>query len=77
MVEYKANQIVLDESAANERIGDRRWGWSLRRLSYKVMSSNRRLIRWSILPVMGLNGYLDYEIYHGSFIIVRFNLFVR
>jgi transposase len=78
MAEYKANQIVfLDESAANERTGDRRWGWSLRGLPCKVMSSNRRSIRWSILPAMGLNGYLDYEIHHESFITERFNLFVR
>jgi transposase len=26
---------------------------------------------------MGLNGYLDYEITHGSFTIEKFNLFVR
>jgi DDE superfamily endonuclease/Arginine repressor, DNA binding domain len=78
MAEYKANQIVfLDESAANKRTGDRRWGWSLRGLPCKVMSSNRRLTRWSILPAMGLNGYLDYEIHHGSFTTERFNLFVR
>jgi transposase len=78
MAEYKANQIVfLDESAANERTGDRRMGWSLRGLPCKVVCSNRRSTRWSILPAMGLNGYLDYEIVHGSFTTERFNLFVR
>jgi transposase len=29
------------------------------------------------LPAMRLNGYLDYEIIHGSFTTKRFNLFVR
>jgi DDE superfamily endonuclease len=33
--------------------------------------------RWSILPAIGINGYLDYDIYHGSFNTERFNNFIR
>jgi hypothetical protein len=43
----------------------------------KVVSSNQRSARWSILPAMGLNGYLEYKITHGSFTTERFNLSVR
>jgi len=76
--EYKANQIVfVDESAANERTKDRRWGWSLRGLPCRVRQSSQRSTRWSILPAMGLNGYLDYDIVHGSFDSERFSFFIR
>jgi len=52
-------------------------GWSLKGLPYKVRSSGQRSTRWSILPAMGLNGYLDYEIFHGSFNSECFLLFVQ
>ena len=63
MCEYKANQLVfVDESAANERIKDRKWGWLLKGLPCRVRMSSKRLTRWSILPAIGINGYIDYEI---------------
>lgn len=75
---WKPNQLVfLDESAANERTKDRKRGWSLKGLPCTVRQSGQRSTRWSILPAIGLNGYLDYEIYHGSFNADRFLLFVR
>ena len=52
-------------------------GWSLKGLPCKVESSGQRSTRFSILPAMGLNGYLDYDIYHGSFNIDKFNYFIR
>ena len=33
--------------------------------------------RWSILPAIGINRYLDWEVYHGSFNTERFCLFVE
>jgi transposase len=78
LCEYKANQIIfVDESAVNERTKDRRWGWSLRGLPCRVKQSSQRSNRWSILSVIGLNGYLDYDIIHGSFDSERFNFFIR
>ena len=60
---YKANQLVfVDESAANERIKDRKYGWLLKGLPCRVRMSGKRLTRWSILPAIGINGYIDYEI---------------
>jgi DDE superfamily endonuclease len=69
--------IFVDESAANERTKDRKRGWSPRGVPCRVTMPNGRSRRWSILPAIGINGYLDYEIYHGSFNSERFNNFIR
>ena len=37
----------------------------------------RRSQAWSILPAIGINGYLEYEIYQGSFDMDRFILFIE
>jgi hypothetical protein len=47
--------------------------WSLKELPCKVRLSGRRSTRWSILLANGLNGYLDYEIYHRSANVDRFH----
>ena len=74
---YKSNQlVVVDESAANERSKDRRWGWSERGVPCRADQS-ARASRWSILPAIGINGYLEYEIFHGSFNSERFENFVK
>src|SRR5436305_11334746 len=39
--------------------------------------SSKRSTRWSILPAIGINGYIDYEIIQGSFNAEKFNFFVR
>lgn len=75
---YKASQlVVVDESAASERTRDRRWGWSERGVPCRSVQSGQRSSRWSILPAIGINGYLEYEIYHGSFNSERFENFVK
>jgi transposase len=78
VAEYPAQQLVfVDESAANERTKDRKSGWSPRGVPCRVKLPNGRSRRWSILPAIGINGYLEYEIYHGSFNADRFNNFIR
>ena len=75
---YKPNQlVVVDESAANERTKDRRWGWSEKGVCCRSKQSSLRSNRWSILPAIGINGYLDYEIFHGSFNSERFENFIK
>ena len=75
--EYTANQlIIVDESAVNERTRDRRWGWSPRGVVCRVAQDSPRSSRWSILPTIGINGYLEYEIFHGSFTSERFENFI-
>ena len=69
--------IFVNESAANERTKDRKWGWSLKGTAYKLSLPAHRSRRWSLLSALGLNGYLDYIIVYRSFISDRFNLFIR
>ena len=76
--QYSAKQlVVVDESAASERTRDRRWGWSPRGVVCRVLQDSPRSNRWSILPAIGINGYLEYEIFHGSFTSERFENFIH
>jgi transposase len=78
MMEYTPDQIVaLDESAANERTGDRKYGWAPRGQACRVRESYRRTTRWSILPALTVEGWLDWETFHGSFDEERFFEFVE
>ena len=75
---YSAKQlVVVDESAATERTQDRRWGWSPRGVVCRMAQDSPRSNRWSILPAIGINGYLEYEIFHGSFTSERFENFIH
>ena len=78
MTQYSVDQIVcLDESAANERTKDRKYGWSPKGKPCRVRTPGRRSKRWSILPALGINGFLHFEVYHGSYNTDRFNDFVE
>jgi transposase len=64
---YTADQIIaLDESACNERTGDRKYGWSAINEEVEVVYSFRRSERWSLLPALTIDGYMSYLIYQGS-----------
>ena len=39
--------------------------------------SSKRSTRWSILPAIGINRYIDYEIIQGKVNINKFNIFIR
>ena len=61
---YNEDQLVmLDESASNERTGDRKYGWSLIGTDYRVSRPLKRSERWSLLPALTVDGYLNYLIY--------------
>jgi hypothetical protein len=78
MMDFTPEQLVaLDESACNERTGDRKFGWSARGKPCRVRQSRRRSTRWSILPALTIDGWLDYEVFHGSFDGDRFFGFVE
>lgn len=78
LTEFRADQLVyVDESASNERTKDRKMGWTTKGMPCRVRMSGKRSKRWSILPAIGMNGYLDYEIYHGGFNGERFCNFIR
>ena len=75
---FEAHQLIfVDESAADKRNTDRRIGWSPRGVACRVSTNGRRSRRWSLLPALGLNGYLYYEIHHGSVSQECFNTFIQ
>jgi hypothetical protein len=62
--QWDEDQLVfIDESAANERTADRRYGWSPIGVECKVSRPLKRLERWSVLPALCNNGYIDWMIY--------------
>jgi transposase len=64
---YTPEQIVaVDESACNERTGDRKYGWSRIGLPVELVYSFRRSERWSILPALTVDGYLNCVIHQGA-----------
>ena len=43
----------------------------------RVKLPGKKSKRWSILPALGIGGFLHYEIYHGSYNRNRLNDFVE
>lgn len=75
---WKAEQLVfVDESAANEKTADRKYGWSAVRHRATEQQYLKRSARWSILPAYSLDGYIAYTIRHGSIKGPLFNDFIR
>ncbi|RZK27581.1 MAG: hypothetical protein EOO61_23235, partial [Hymenobacter sp.] len=73
MQQYTPEELVfIDESAAQERTGDRRYGWSPIRETPIQLIPFHRSPRWSILPALTSTGYLHPLIYHGSINADRF-----
>jgi DDE superfamily endonuclease len=68
--------VFLDESAANERTGDRRCGWSPQGVVCRVDRPLKHSEMWSILPALTCesDGYIDWVIHHGA---INAELFIR
>ena len=61
---YTAEQILaVDESACNERTGDRKYGWGPIGRSVKLEYSIKQLERWSLLPAITVDRYLTHTIF--------------
>jgi hypothetical protein len=69
--------MYIDESAANERSLDRKFGWSPKGVPARVVSSAKRSKKWSILPVYTYEGFVAWEIIHGSYNSELFVNFLR
>jgi transposase len=64
---HTADQIVaLDESACNERTGDRKYGCSPVGERTTLTYSFKRSERWSVLPAVTINGYFNFLIFQGA-----------
>jgi hypothetical protein len=59
--------MFIDETAANERTMDRRYGWSPKGIPACLTASAKRTKKWSILPLYTYDDFIDWKIIHGSF----------
>ena len=76
--QYDSDQLIfLDESASNERTGDRKYGWSPLGLICEHSRPLKKSERWSILPALTHDGYLDEVIFQGSITAEIFQEFVQ
>ena len=78
LASYKADQLVfVDESAANERTGHRKYGWApvgIRPHEYQLLERSKC---WSILPAYTVDGFMTWKIVHGSFTQELFEDFIE
>lgn len=56
---------------------DRKFGWSPRGVPSHESRPARRSERWSILPAYTVDGYITYEIVHGSYNAEMFEKFIQ
>ena len=76
--QYDSDQLIfLDESASNERTGDRKYGWSPLGLVCEHSRPLKRSERWSILPALTQEGYLSWIVFQGSITTELFLEFVQ
>jgi len=78
LTEWTPNQLVfIDESAANERTADRKYGWAP--IGQRAIESVelKRSERYSILPAYTIDGYITWIIRQSSITGNIFNEFVE
>ena len=73
---YRQAIVFLDESAANERTSDRKFGWSPVGVTPHVYESTKRSEHWSILLAYTIDGFITCEISQGLFDTDLFNTFM-
>ena len=75
---YMPNQLIfVDESAANECTSHRKYGWSPKGVRPHENIPFERSERWSVLPAYTVNGFLTWDIEHGSFLQELFEDFIE
>jgi hypothetical protein len=76
--DWTAEQLVfVDESAANEPTTHRKYGWASIGITSVQQQCFKRSERWSILPAYTIEGFIIWEIVHGSFNTELFQEFVE
>src|ERR1700694_1699883 len=75
---WSADQLIfIDESAANERTGDRKYGWAPVGVTPHESRPFTRSERWSILPAYTVDGFITWDIRHGSYNAELFEEFIE
>ena len=78
LANWTAEQLIfIDESAANERTADRKYGWAPVGLTPQESRPFQRSKRWSLCPAYTIDGYMTWEIVHGSFTAASFEDFIE
>ena len=78
VADWTADQLIfVDESAANERTGDRKYGWAPVGVTPHESRSFNRSERWSLLPAYAVIGFITWDIKHSSYTIDTFEEFVE
>ena len=76
--EWNAEQLIfIDESAANERTADRKYGWAPVGVTPREARPFGHSERWSLCPAYTIDGFITWEIVHGSFSAERFEDFIE
>ena len=76
--EWNAEQLIfIDESAANERTADRKYGWTLVGVTPHEARPFGRSECWSLCPAYTIDGFITWEIVHGSFSAELFDDFIE
>ena len=67
----------IDESAANERASNRKFGWAPKGITLHEYRLFNRSERWSILPTYTVDGFITWEVLQSSFIKELFKEFIK
>ena len=69
--------VFIDETAVNERALNRKYGWSAVGTPAQLIQSAKRTKKWSILPMYSVDGFITWQIVHGSFDAALFENFLH
>jgi len=76
--EWNAEQLIfIDESAANERTADRKYGWAPVGVTPREARPFGCSEHWSLCPAYIIDGFITWEIVHGSFSAQLFEDFIE
>ena len=76
--EWNADQVIfLDESAANEHTADRKYRWAPVGVTPHESRPFTRSERWSLLPAYTIDGFITWDIRHGSYTTETFEEFIE
>jgi DDE superfamily endonuclease len=76
--EWTASQLVfIDESTANERTLDYRYGWAPIGISSIEKRSIQYSVRWLILPAYSIHSYIVWDLLQGSYTAETFEIFIQ
>jgi hypothetical protein len=77
LTQWKPEQLIfVDESAANERTADRKYGWATKGNPAFATMSVKRSEKWSILPAYTIDGFIAWDVVQGSYNKELFNEFI-